>query len=258
MPGRGRPAATAARARASSSGSATRWGSTSRAIAASSVAPGGVVRLDDPRPRARPARRVVRSSSATCAASWASSAVLRKATAVWSASASSSRTSESAQRAAPGQRTSMLPRPVAAVPDRYDVRDRCPRRRGVAPVALTWSARPGPRRRRGRPARGHRPAGGLGHRRQQGSRGRRLGEAAAEVRQRLVGLGPGAVGQPVGEPDDLPAQRLEGQRDQRGRQQRQPEAARSGRPTSVADGDDQGGVADGGERRADRQRRRSG
>ena len=41
-----------------------------------------------------------------------------------------------------------------------------------------------------------------------------LGDPAAEVRERLVGLGARAVRQPVGQPDDLAPQRLERDRDQ--------------------------------------------
>ena len=95
--------------------------------------------------------------------------------------------------------------------------------------------------------RGDRPGGGLRDGRQQGARRRSGREPPAERGQRLVGLCPAAVREPVGEPDQAAAQGLERQRDHGGAQQRQPEAA----PRVLdqpAQRHDEDGVADGGER----------
>ena len=243
------PAARRSRHRVEPSGNATRWGITSRSIAASSArrAASSASRI---RARERASSRVVRSSSATCSASSASRAVLRKATAVWSASAVSSRSSESDAGTAPGHVHLDAAQDGAAVPDRYDVRDGA-LRRGVAPGRAVGRRTRDPQG-GGRPPSGDRPAGGLRDGRQDRVRGRRLGEAAAEVREGLVGLGSRAEGEPVGQPGDLPPERLEGERDQCRRQQGQPEPAG---PTchQVPDRDDERGVADPREGRADRE-----
>ena len=71
--------------------------------------------------------------------------------------------------------------------------------------------------------------------RQQLVRGRALAGATAELGQRVVRLGPGAVRQAVGQPDDPAPQRLEGQRDDRRDDQREAEALRLA-VEAIADG----------------------
>ena len=108
----------------------------------------------------------------------------------------------------------------------------------------------------GRTPRGHGAAGRLRDGGQQ-LRGRRgVGQPAAEARERLVGLGPRAVGDPVGHPDHRSAQRLEGQRDHRRREEREQQSAGAGVDESP-DHDDHRRVADSGEREADREHQRA-
>ena len=193
---RRRPLRRPRRARPSPSGTPTRWGRTSREIAASRVrrtASSASMMRDR---ETGPSSWVVRSSSATCAASWVSSAVLRNATAVWSASASRS-----------------LGRPGAAVGPSGASPRCCP---GSTPPFCTGTTCGLPRRRRRCPSRltagaARAPPGSAVARRADTARPAASATAgssvsgdgvsrdpAAEVRQRLVGLGPRTVGQPVG------------------------------------------------------------
>ena len=74
------------------------------------------------------------------------------------------------------------------------------------------------------PARADRPRRRVGDGRQQVRRIGTVPETPAEVGECLVGGGCRAEGQPVGDPDHPAPERLEGQRDHSGRQQRRPEA----------------------------------
>ena len=196
---------------------------------------------------------VVRSSSATCSASSPASAVLRNATAVWSASASSRRTSAGRSVATASQGDLDVPQVAPLVAHR---RPCGPERRRRSPrcrrAARCRARRAWPGRRSPRPTvRPPRRSPGAGSRRG------RLGQPAAEVRERFVGLGARAVGQPVGEPDHAAAQRLERERDHGGAQQGEPEASGPALD-EPADGHHQVDVAEGRERRAGRPGRRSG
>ena len=175
----------------------------------------GVVGLDDPRRATRRARRVVRSSSATCppAGSPSRRCGTRPRPGRRAPSAAARRTA--AVGAPWGSDTAMLPSGCAAVRTVDHVRRRCHRRRrGPSAADDRRHARHlagSPSARRADTAR---PAASA----TAGSRVSGDGVSArrpAEVGQRLVGLGPGAVGQPVRQPDHPAAQRLERQRDQR-------------------------------------------
>ena len=124
----------------------------------------------------------------------------------------------------------------------------------VGPLGAPGGRRDDHTRRRmergGRATCGHGAAGRLrdGGQQLRGCRG--VGQPAAEARERLVGLGPGAVGDPVGHPDHRSPQRLEGQRDERRREQREQQSTGAG-VDQAPDHHDHRRVAEGGEREAD-------
>ena len=173
IPFAGRPRRDRLPCRVSAPGSSTRRGSTSREIGCLQRAAGGVVGLDDPRPRLASARAWSGRAPPRGRRAAARGRVLRKATAVWSARASSSRSSDGPQR--PPLRQGDLD--AAEVAAR---RARTGTAWGTVPSAVLVAPRRGRvidvrhRERGGRGAGRHRAAGGLGDRRQQ-----RLGVTAS-------------------------------------------------------------------------------